>query len=214
MSNYAYIDGQNLNHSTALSSHPWKIDLRKFRQYLRRKYQVQVAYYFIGAYLPENAKLYKSLKHYGYQVIFREHNNSATSQKKGNVDTDIVFAIMHDLIENKKLHKVVLVSGDGDYWRMVTYLIQKHRFAKLLAPDRHFTSSLYHHHTPDSFISYLDSPNLKRKLQLPRNGTTNAATSPPSSLSPESAPHTPSPAPPPAAQTSPKVPPRAPGTPV
>ena len=37
------------------------------------------------------------------------------STKKGNVDTDIVFEIMKNLIDNKRFDKVVIVSGDGDY---------------------------------------------------------------------------------------------------
>lgn len=166
MPNYAYIDGQNLKHNTSFGQPAWQIDLRKLRLYLQRKYQITTAYYFIGAYLPENARLYKSLTHYGYRIIFRKHGNNALSQKKGNVDTDIVFAIMHDLIDDPSLEQVVLVSGDGDYWRVVDYLIRKNRLAKLLAPNHHHTSSLYRRYIPDRYISYLDDPAIKRKLLL------------------------------------------------
>ena len=169
MPNYTYIDGQNLKHNTSFGQPAWEIDLRKLRLYLQRKYQVAIAYYFVGAFLPENAKLYKSLARYGYQVIFRKHGKNTLSKKKGNVDTDIVFSIMRDLIENPSLAQVILVSGDGDYWRVVDYLIQKQRLAKLLAPNRHHTSSLYSRYIPDRYISYLDDPMVKRRLQLQKS---------------------------------------------
>lgn len=96
--------------------------------------------------------------------MFREHAESSLSHKKGNVDTDIVFAIMKKLVEREKFDKVILVSGDGDYWRMVDYLIKKQKFEKLLVPNKHALSSLYRLRTPDVYRSYLDDPAMKKKL--------------------------------------------------
>ena len=90
------------------------------------------------------------------------------SKKKGNVDTDIVFAIMKSLVEKEKFDKVVLVSGDGDYWRMVDYLIQKRKFKKLLAPSRRNLSSLYKRRMTDAFRVYLDDPAVRSKIELKR----------------------------------------------
>ena len=97
----------------------------RFRVFLLEKYKVNEAYYFIGAYNPKDQDLYDALQKYGYIVVFREHAESSLSHKKGNVDTDIVFAVMKKLVEREKFDKVVLVSGDGDYWRLVDYLIKK-----------------------------------------------------------------------------------------
>lgn len=58
---------------------------------------------------------------WGYIVVFREHINDCISNKKGNVDTDIVFSIMRMFLDGDEFDKVVLVSGDGDYWRMVDH---------------------------------------------------------------------------------------------
>lgn len=46
--NIAYIDGQNLYIGTAKSSPKWQIDMRRFRVYLREKYNVDDAYYYLG----------------------------------------------------------------------------------------------------------------------------------------------------------------------
>jgi hypothetical protein len=50
---------------------------------------------------------------------------------------------MKKLYKQEDMDKVILVSGDGDYWRMVVFLIKEGRFAKLLAPSRMTLSSLY-----------------------------------------------------------------------
>ena len=84
-------------------------------------------------------------------------------KKKGNVDTDIVFTIMAKIAEKEKFDNIVLVSGDGDYYKMVKYLIEKGRFCKLLSPNRHSTSTLYRKFTP-KYVDYLDNPGIKKKI--------------------------------------------------
>ena len=66
-SNYAFIDSQNLYLGLG-----WKIDYKRFRVYLREKYNVEKAYMFIG-YLPENANLYRSLQEAGYVSVSYTH---------------------------------------------------------------------------------------------------------------------------------------------
>lgn len=171
MNNQAFIDGQNLRLGTTLGDFgnpatAWKVDLRRFRIYLKEKYNVSKAYYFVGAYLPENLAMYEAIQGYGFQIIFREHSNDFASNKKGNVDTDIVFAIMRKLVVQEEFGKIILVSGDGDYWRMVDFLIGQDKFAKLLAPSPSRTSSLYRNRTPDTFVDYLNKPSIKKKIAL------------------------------------------------
>jgi uncharacterized LabA/DUF88 family protein len=139
--NIAFIDGQNLHLGT--QSEGWKIDLYKFRIFLKDKYKIKEAYYFLGFLDEENQDLYNDLQKAGFIVTFREHNKKMQGTKKGNVDTDIVFEVMKNLIENDEMEKVVLVSGDGDYKKMVDYLIKKGVFFKLLFPNKRFASSLY-----------------------------------------------------------------------
>jgi hypothetical protein len=43
MKNYTFIDGQNLYQSLS-----WQLDYKKFMIYLKDKYKVEKAYYFIG----------------------------------------------------------------------------------------------------------------------------------------------------------------------
>ena len=149
---------------TLNSNTPWKVNLKKFRVYLREKYGVEKAYYFVGAYEQKHKKLYLCLEKNGYLVVLREHANSLVSKKKGNVDTDIVFSVMRGLVEKEDFDKVILVSGDGDYWKMVNYLILKKKFAKILVPGVNSVSSLYLRKMADSYISFLDSIGIKKKI--------------------------------------------------
>lgn len=48
MRNLAYIDGQNLFMGTTLKDPLWKVDLFRFRVYLKEKYMVDKAFYYLG----------------------------------------------------------------------------------------------------------------------------------------------------------------------
>jgi uncharacterized LabA/DUF88 family protein len=121
----------------------WKIDHNKFRIYLKDKYNVENAYYFLGYYSESELNLYKKLESAGFVLVFKKHGKFLSSRKKGNVDIDIVFHIMKNLVENVSFDRVILVSGDGDYFGLVNYLIEKNRFYKILLPNKDTVSSLY-----------------------------------------------------------------------
>src|SRR5476651_701668 len=65
---YAFIDSQNLNLGTQRMG--WKMDWRKFRQFLKDDYGVDKAYTFIG-YMPENESLYEYMHSLGYLVVLK-----------------------------------------------------------------------------------------------------------------------------------------------
>jgi uncharacterized LabA/DUF88 family protein len=159
-SNIAFIDGQNLHLGT--TSNNWKVDLNKLRIYLKDKYHVVEAYYFLGYVSETEQDLYNNLQKAGFIVLFREHNPALKGTKKGNVDTDIVFEMMRNLIDNKSFDKIILISGDGDYKKVVDYLIKKNRFKKILFPNKKFASSLYKSLGAEYF-DYLD--NLKTYIE-------------------------------------------------
>ena len=64
------------------------------------------------------------------------------SKKKGNVDSDIILDCLVAITEGEISGQVVLVSGDGDFKRMVDYLIKKNRLLRIIFPNRNY-SSLY-----------------------------------------------------------------------
>jgi uncharacterized LabA/DUF88 family protein len=164
--NQAFIDGQNLYLGTTQSDERWRIDLERFRIYLCEKYHANKAYYFLGAVDDDRDKLYNAIQEAGFILSFREHNTSMIGKKKGNVDTDIVFTIMKKVAEQEDFDKIILVSGDGDYIKMVKYLIRKGKFAKLLAPSQASMSSLYRQQVDNVYYDFLDSTSIKNKIEL------------------------------------------------
>jgi len=106
--NIAFIDGQNLH--LWLQSESRDIDLKKFRIFLKDKFDIQEAYYFLGFVSEDQQELYNSLQRAGFIVSFREHSSALKWKKKGNVDVDIVFEIMKKIIEKDVFDKIVLVS--------------------------------------------------------------------------------------------------------
>lgn len=162
--NYAFIDGQNLFMGTTKHpSSPWSVDLYRFRVYLERKYGVSKAFYFIGVVDEQNNDLYTTIQDAGFILSFRQHNTAMLSYKKGNVDTDIVFDVMKRLYRNEEFSKIIMVTGDGDYKRLVDFLIEEGRFGKLLFPNQKRSSSLYKN-IDVRFKADLDSPGVRAKI--------------------------------------------------
>src|SRR3989338_702929 len=161
--NIAFVDGQNVHMSTRTADKPWRIDLGRFRVYLKQKYHVGKAYYFLGFAQEEYQELYDEIQEAGFILQFREHSSAMFGKKKGNVDTDIVFAVMKKMYRKEAFDKVVLVSGDGDYKLLVDFLIEEKRFEKILFPDSKRASSLYKKIGAPYFAG-LDDGDTKRKI--------------------------------------------------
>lgn len=137
----AFIDAQNLYLGTKADG--WLVNHNRFCVYLKEKYKCSEIYLFIGNIRDEHAKMYIELQRAGYILVFREHANSSVSEKKGNVDTDLMFELMRQYAEEDQTKKFIIVSGDGDYFKAVRHLIDKGRFIKILLPNKKFASSLY-----------------------------------------------------------------------
>ena len=130
LNNYAFIDGQNLN--LGIQHMGWNLDFKKFRVYLKEKYQVSVAYYFIG-YIESNSELYRSLQMAGYILIFKPTFNMGNGTVKGNCDAELVLQAMIDL---NNYERAVLITGDGDFYCLVKHLSKINKLGKVLVPNR------------------------------------------------------------------------------
>jgi len=156
LKNYAFIDSQNLNLS--IKRLGWKLDFFRFRVYLREKYNVGVAYLFIG-YLPENQDLYNSLQKYGYVLIFKPTLKYKDGKVKGNCDAELVLQAM---VDYRNYEKAIIVSGDGDFHCLINYLTQKNKLEKVLIPDKFSYSALLKKFAANKLTFIND---LKQKLE-------------------------------------------------
>ena len=148
---YAFIDSQNLNLGTQKVG--FKMDWRKFRQYLADKYNVTHAYMFIG-YMAENEALYEQMHDLGYLVALKptlditansengEGHNVKQDEKpvvKGNIDADLVLYAMKEL---PNYDKAIIVSGDGDFLSLIEYLDEQNKLLHVMTPNWQYSSLL------------------------------------------------------------------------
>jgi len=156
LNNYAFIDSQNLN--LGIQGLKWKLDHRKFRIYLKEKYQISVAYLFIG-YLAENQDLYSALQSAGFVLVFKPTLPDKDGKVKGNIDADLVLQAM---IDYKKYDKAVIVSSDGDFYSLVKYLYKNKKLKCVMSPYIKTCSALLKK-TAREKIVFMN--NLRKKLE-------------------------------------------------
>ncbi|MEX0930216.1 MAG: NYN domain-containing protein [Candidatus Paceibacterota bacterium] len=157
--NFAFIDSQNLN--LGILDQGWKLDFRKFRQYLRDKYSVNTAYLFIG-YRTGNEALYTFLQSAGYICIFKPTLELPDGTVKGNVDAELVLHAMDQL---NNYDCAVIVTGDGDFYCLGEYLLERTKLKRVLVPNQNRYSSLLDRlSSPDqNALAFMNS--LKDKLE-------------------------------------------------
>jgi len=157
---YAFIDSNNLN--LGILSQGWKLDFARFRIYLKDKYHVEKAFLFIG-YVPGNQQLYTFLQKVGYIVVFKpilEISKEKKTKIKGNVDAELV---LHTMIEYKNYDKAIIVSGDGDFYCLIEYLANNNKLAKIIVPNKKYSSLLRKFAMFIVNISFLKDKLHKRK---------------------------------------------------
>lgn len=138
----AYIDSNNLH--LGIKSLGWSIDYRKFRIYLKDKYQVEKAYMFIG-YIPQNSKLYSNLSKAGFELVFKpavQFKQSGNKTIKGNADAELVLHCIKHIYTNQ-CDQAVIVTGDGDFFCLVQDLSNQNKLKRLLIPNKLVYSQLF-----------------------------------------------------------------------
>ena len=128
--NFAFIDAANLH--KGVQSLKWKLDYKRFRVWLKEKYSVSMAYLFIGL-IPKYNELYTKLQEDGFTIVYKEVVYDGDGRPKGNCDADLVVKTMQDAYENV-FDKAVIVTSDGDYARLIKFLIEKDKFEVILSP--------------------------------------------------------------------------------
>lgn len=155
MNNFAFIDSQNLN--LAIRDQGWVLDFQRFRRYLKDKYQVSVAYLFIG-YIEGNADLYRALQLAGYICIFKPTLVYKDGTTKGNCDAELVLQAM---IDYPKYDKAVIVTGDGDFHCLVKYLLEQGKLQNVIVPNRHKFSGLLKFKSFSPYLRFMNDLNKK-----------------------------------------------------
>jgi uncharacterized LabA/DUF88 family protein len=162
--NYAFIDSQNLY--LGVNSQGWQLDYKKFRLYLKNKFNVSQAFIFIGL-VENNQKLYTQLQQAGYILVFKptiQYFQNGKKTVKGNVDAELVLHAA--AIEYSNYSKAVLVTGDGDFACLIEYLNTQNKLQNILTPNGTYSKLLRNF---SKYIIRLDK--LRKSLELSNKKT-------------------------------------------
>jgi len=132
-----YIDGNNLYRSAKELG--FEIDYKKFRGWLRQKYNANNIYLFIGL-VPERVKFYEYLQSCGYILVFKQ-TVSVGEKIKGNCDAELVLKTVSDFY-TKSFTKCFLITGDGDFGCLVEFLKENKVIDTVISPDENKCSIL------------------------------------------------------------------------
>jgi len=125
-----YIDGNNLYRSAKELG--FEIDYKKFRGWLRQKYNPNNIYLFIGL-VPDRAKFYGHLQECGFILVFKQ-TISVGGLIKGNCDAELVLKTVSDFY-TKSFDSCILITGDGDFGCLVEFLKENDVIENILSPD-------------------------------------------------------------------------------
>ncbi|OGY58456.1 MAG: hypothetical protein A3F24_00690 [Candidatus Colwellbacteria bacterium RIFCSPHIGHO2_12_FULL_44_17] len=161
--NYAFIDSQNLNLS--IRELGWKLDFKRFRTYLTDKYGVTKAFLFIG-YIEGNNDLYAYLQDAGFICIFKPTLKYKDGSTKGNCDAELVLQTM---VEYTEYDRAIIVTGDGDFYCLVKYLIEQKKLEAVIVPNRFKFSALLKFKICRSYLRFMND--FERKLAYKKEKT-------------------------------------------
>ncbi len=145
-----YIDGNNLYRSAKELG--FEIDYKKFRGWLRQKYNPEFVYLFIGL-IPERTKFYEYLQKCGYILVFKQ-TISVGEKIKGNCDAELVLRSVSDYY-TKSFDSCILITGDGDFGCLVEFLKENNSMGIIIAPDENKCSFLLRNKNTE--ITFLNS---------------------------------------------------------
>ena len=152
VNNFAFIDGANLHYT--YENLDWEIDYSKLILFLKAKYNVTFAYYFLGK-ISENSNLYKELESYGYNLKLKTTTKYTTEEEycpyclksiapeltKYKSDCDSFMTL--EIISNMPSYdKAVVITSDGDFDELVNELVRKDKLRLLFAPCKDGCSGL------------------------------------------------------------------------
>src|SRR3989338_4337013 len=146
--NYAFIDGTNLH--KGICELGWRLDYKRFRVWLTDKYLVNRAYIFVG-FIAANTSLYRDLQNWGYTIVFKQALLNKQGETKGNCDAEMVLQTVSDMYE-KNYDKAVIVTGDGDFACLASFLNSRSKLAAVLSPSHEKASVLLRKAVPEKIL--------------------------------------------------------------
>lgn len=84
--------------------------------------------------------MYKNLKSYGFELVFKPTVKDDQGKPKGNIDAELV---LHSAkIQYDNYDKGVIVTGDGDFYCLLEFLEKNKKLLRLVIPNTKSESTL------------------------------------------------------------------------
>jgi len=125
---YVFIDATNIIYGCRNAG--WRVDFKKLAKYLKTRYKVSRIFYYAGV---DNKNLkqlnfYEKLSEFGYSLRLVPVKTFSDGRKKADVDSRMTYEMMRYL---NNYTDMIVFTGDGDYYWVLEYLLQKKNTLKL-----------------------------------------------------------------------------------
>jgi len=127
--NYAFIDAANIIYGCGRAG--WKMDFEKLFKYLKERFRVNRILYYAGLDAENKKQLvfYEILQKFGCELRLVPVKRFKDGARKGDVDARLTFEAMK-YFDNYE--KAIFLTGDGDYYWLLEYLLEKQKEIKLI----------------------------------------------------------------------------------
>lgn len=127
---YVFIDASNIIYGA--SNHGWKMDFKKLAHYLKTRFKAVRVIYYAGLDAENNKQLgfYEKLQEFNYILRLVPVKTFKDGKKKADVDSRMTFEIMKYF---SKYNRAIVMTGDGDFYWVLEYLLEKKKEVKLLS---------------------------------------------------------------------------------
>ena len=127
---YVFIDATNIIYGAKRLG--WKVDFKKLYKYLKERCSAEKILYY-GGVDDENKKqlkFYEKLAEFGYLLRLIPVKRFLDGSKKADVDSRMTFEMM---LLFKDFDNAIIMTGDGDYYWVLEYLVLKKKEIHLLS---------------------------------------------------------------------------------
>lgn len=168
-----YIDGANLH--KGVSDSGWSLDFGKFRLWLKDKFNVGTAKFFIG-YVGRHSHIYENLVNAGYELHFKEVASTTIGVIKGNCDGELIAEAICDYFEGE-VERAVLVSSDGDFSVLIKFYIERSIPVSIISPWKSCSYLLIRSGVPMIYLITQKGKLAYNKRALGEDGTSQRSLS-------------------------------------
>ncbi len=125
----------------------WFADPKKILQFIEKEGQIIDAFYYVGKDVPPDARqdaFLNALPTMGYSLVTKQiksifDSKTGNVKRKANLDIEIVMDIFNTI---EHYDKAVLISGDGDFERVLKLLKAKGKQFTVIATDNFIAREL------------------------------------------------------------------------